>query len=144
LDVGTIEKVLGKTWEFLEQDKAFFFDFHVEPVLNKLEKSKPRRPRVLVSQTDGAQTTLTAFKKWPPLPCPRPQPRCRRFPAHRFLAATPSSSTAPGGYKGRPPPPWSILFSSSAFHPHCTTIPSAAELPQVARSDLSPTDLTTP
>jgi hypothetical protein len=85
--------------------------------LNKLEKSKPRGPRVSVSQTNGAQATLTTFRQQPPLPCPCPWPRRRRFLTHRFPAATLPSSTASSGYKGRPPAPWSTLSSSSAFRP---------------------------
>jgi hypothetical protein len=106
-----------KIWEFLEQDKSFFFDFQVEPVLNKLEKLKPRGPLVSVSQTDGAQTALIAFRQRSQPPCPRPRPHRHCFPTHCFPAATSPSFTASGGYKGCPPPPWSTLSSSSAFYP---------------------------
>jgi hypothetical protein len=100
---------------------------------------------VSVSRTDDAQTAPTAFRQWQPPPCPRPQPHRYHFPAHRFPAAMPPSSTASGGYKGRPPtPPWSTHYSSPAFHPHYATIPAVTELPRTARSGLSPTDSIAP
>jgi hypothetical protein len=123
----------------LEQDKASFFYFQVELVLNKLEKSKPCRPRVSVSRTDGAQITLTAFRQWRPLPCPCPRP-CHRY----FPDATPSSSTFSGSYKGAHPHRGAPFLPPPPFSPHCAAIPAAAELPRTARSSLSPTNSTTP
>jgi hypothetical protein len=37
----TISQATGiKIWDFLEQGNTFFFNFHVEPVLDKLEKKQ--------------------------------------------------------------------------------------------------------
>jgi hypothetical protein len=123
---------------FGEEDKAFFFDFQVEPVLDKLEKSKPCGPRVSVSWTDGAQTALTTFRQWPPLPCP-----CPRLHRHRFPAATPPTSTAFGSYKGRPPPTPTVEHPFFLLHLLPPTAPPFPP-PQIACSGLSPTDLTMP
>jgi hypothetical protein len=75
---------------------------------------------------DGAQTALTVLIQWMLLPCY----------AHGFPAAisppsvSPSHrppSTASGSYIGHRPPPWSLLSSSSARHPHCAAISTTIE-----------------
>jgi hypothetical protein len=50
------------------QGKAFFFDFHVEPVLNKLKKNQNRvgPPCQPHGPSVGTQTALTSFQLWPP------------------------------------------------------------------------------
>jgi hypothetical protein len=57
----------------------------------------------------------------------------------------PPSSTASGGYKGRPPPTIEHpFFLLCLLPPHCATIPAVAEPSRTTRSGLSPTDSTTP
>jgi hypothetical protein len=85
-------------------------------------------PSRLSHGPDGAQTAPTVLIQWMSLPC------C----AHGFPAAislppvSPSRrppSTASGSYIGHPPPPWSLVSSSSTCHPHCAAISATVEPP---------------
>jgi hypothetical protein len=93
-----------------------FFNFHVEPVLDKLEKkTKPRGPRSSASQTGRCSDRADHSRPSPPISLP-----CR------------PPSTASTSYNGSPTPvkdPFSLLRPPTPLHlcaadvePRCNTI----------------------
>jgi hypothetical protein len=98
------------------QGKAFFFDFHVEPVLNKLKKNQNRvgPPCQPHGPSVGTQTALTSFQLWPP----------PMIAAPGFTATPPSIHRLWRLY--RAPPSGTTLFLLRPVRHHYAAVPSSS------------------